>query len=295
MQRAFRWAATAMLSATIAGAEISETDLTLRTGQQAFVGTLVTPSGPPAPVVLLLHGFTGTRDELATDHVKDGVFAYTARALADAGFASLRIDFRGSGESLADLTFADTTFEGQIADAIAAVDYLKLTDAVDGDDIHIVGWSLGGLVAASVAGRVDGLDTVSLWNAVGDPEATFVGLFGSDLMQTGLDAAPDTVISTELPWGAKIELKGTFFDGIEAINPVEEIKGFDGALFVAVGAQDTTVLPENGARFIEAHEGPEKLWVAEMDHVFNVFSTETMLAELVAETIAFIEANDDSR
>jgi len=274
-----------------ATANAAESVVTLTSAGQEFVGTLMLPDGSPAPVALLLHGFTGARDELVTDHVKSGVFAHTASVLAEQGIASLRIDFRGSGESLADLTFADTTFEGQINDASAAVTYLQSLDSVNGEDIHLVGWSQGGLVAASVAGRGAEIDSLSLWNAVGEPTATYGGLLGADILEAGIAASADEVIAAKLPWGAEIELKGAFFNGIDSHDPVAEIEGYTGPLFVAVGSKDTTVDPANGGRFIEAHDGPEKLWEAEMDHVFNTFGTSETLDEMLSETISFIKAN----
>ena len=111
-----------------ASAEVNDNTVTLSSSGGDFVGSLMTPAGDPAPVVLLLHGFTGSRNELPTDSVSEGVFARTATRLAEAGYASLRIDFRGSGESTADLSFAETTFEGQVADALTAIDWLQASD-----------------------------------------------------------------------------------------------------------------------------------------------------------------------
>lgn len=281
-----------LCAATVAQAEVSEQVVTLTSDGQQVVGTLATPAGEPAPVVLLLHGFTGTRDELASDHVA-GVFAHSAKALGAAGLASLRIDFRGSGDSLADMTFADTTFESQITDAAAAVEYLAGLDAVDGDDIHVIGWSQGGLVAASLAGRGAAVDTVSLWNAVGNPMATYGGLFGEEILSKGTAGPDESVVPITLPWGAEIELKGAFFDGVASHNPIEEIKGYTGPLFVASGTQDTVVPPENGDRYLSAHQGEEVHWTAEMDHAFNVFGTAETLDEMLGETIAFIKKFDD--
>lgn len=292
MRRGFALVLAVASATAAARAEVTEQVVTLMSEGQEVVGTLAVPPGNAAPVVLLLHGFTGARDELASDHVP-GVFAYSAEKLGAAGLASLRIDFRGSGESLADMTFADTTFESQIADAAAAVAYLETLDAVDGQDIHVIGWSQGGLVAASLAGRGAAVDTVSLWNAVGDPMESYGGILGDETMAQGMSAAEDEVISATLPWGAEIALKGAFFDGVENHDPIAEIKGYSGPLFVAVGTQDTVVLPENGDKFIAAHEGEEVLWTGEMDHVFNVFATAETLDAMLAETIAFIQAHDD--
>lgn len=285
----FRSFAVVMLS--VAPALAGESVVTLSSAGQEMIGTLNLPEGAPAPVVLLLHGFTGSRDELASDHVPNGVFVYTASRLAEAGYASLRIDFRGSGESMKDMSFAETTFESQIADAQAAVAYLQGLETVAGDDIHVIGWSQGGLVAAALAGRGAGADTVALWNAVGTPMETYA-FVGDKTLAEGLAAAPDQPVQVTLPW-AEFPLNGAFFDGVETHDPMAEITGYKGPLFVASGLKDTTVLPHNGKAFVAAHEGPELLWEAEMDHVFNIFGEGETLTKMVSETIAFFDANQD--
>lgn len=103
-------------------ANAREQTVQIATDRGNIVGTLATPDGPPAPVVLLLHTFTGMRDELPVAATGEGAFARTARALKKAGYASLRIDFLGSGDS--DGAWEDTTISGQIADALEAVRWL---------------------------------------------------------------------------------------------------------------------------------------------------------------------------
>ncbi|MGI1664022.1 alpha/beta hydrolase family protein [Palleronia sp. KMU-117] len=258
-----------------------------------IVATLSLPEGDPAPVVLLLHGFTGSRNELSTESVPEGIFARTAARLADAGYASLRVDFRGSGESLADLTFAETTFEGQTADALAALEYLSAHEGVAGDDIFVIGWSQGGLVATAAAGRSDLPDAVALWAAVATPPSTYAGILGADLVDAAIAGDADTVHAVTLPWGAEIELKGAFFDGVATFDPAAEIADYAGPLFVAQGSLDDTVPPASAEVLIAAHDGPEELWVAEMDHVFNAFSTDETLEAMIAATIAYFDAHAD--
>jgi uncharacterized protein len=293
MVQAIRLATVLVTLPVMAFAQPVEERVELQSEGQTVIGTLALPGGDPAPVVLLLHGFTGSRDELPIPNTEDGVFSRTARLLAESGYASLRIDFRGSGESIADMSYEATTFEGQVADALAAVEYLQSLDQVDGGDVFVIGWSQGGLVASAVAGRSDGLDAVALWQAVGDPEATYGGLLGADSMAAGMAAAPDETITAALPWGVEIGLNGAFFDGIKTFDPVAEIAAYSGPLFVTKGMLDTTVLPEASDAFIAAHEGPGELWTAEMDHVFNVFTTTETLDEMVAATVAFFNAHRD--
>lgn len=276
----------------LATAQMTETTVTIERPGQDVIGTLALPDGDPAPAVLLLHGFTGSRHELATDAVPEGVFARTAQHLAKAGYASLRIDFAGSGEATGEMSFAETTFEGQIADALAAVAYLQSLDTVATDDLYLIGWSQGGLVAAATAGRSDAFDAVALWNAVATPRDTYAGILTEDTVMAGLAADDDETVPVSLPW-AEITLNGAFFDGLETLDPVAEITAYDGPLFVAQGSLDTTVPPVSADLYIDAHDGPETLWTAEMDHVFNVFVTGDVLEEMIAANIAFFDEHAD--
>src|SRR5579863_2729220 len=68
-----------------------------------------------APGVIFFHGFTGDRME------SHWLFVKCSRALAQAGIASLRFDFYGSGESEGE--FREVTLRGEISDARAAIEY----------------------------------------------------------------------------------------------------------------------------------------------------------------------------
>ncbi|WP_323010839.1 hypothetical protein [Paracoccus sp. (in: a-proteobacteria)] len=87
--------------------------------------------------MLMMHGFTGSKNEFTIAGTETGLYTFIADRLAEAGIASLRIDFTGSGE------WQDTTFSGQIADAVDAFDYLQVLPKVDGSRIGILGFSQG--------------------------------------------------------------------------------------------------------------------------------------------------------
>ncbi|MES2541874.1 MAG: alpha/beta fold hydrolase [Pseudomonadota bacterium] len=264
----------------------SEEAVTIDTPLGPVIGTLETPAGDPAPVVLLFHGFTGVRDELPVANTDEGVFSRTARLLAEQGIASLRIDFRGSGESPG--AFADTTFEGQVADGLAAIDWLEANAAVDGQRLAVIGWSQGGLVATAVAGRSDKPDALVLWAAVANPEESFGGIVGPETLAKGLEAG-DAALPVTLPWGAVVELKRGFFEGVTTFDPPAELASYAGPLFIAHGTKDTTVLPAAVDTFLAAHEGEEAKWIADMDHVFNAFTGPETLDQMVGETVAFLK------
>ena len=168
-----------------------------------------------------------------------------------------------------------------------AIDYLEGSDAVAGP-ISVIGWSQGGLVAASAAGRSDDVDALVLWNAVANPMETFGSIFG-DALDPAIAAEADETLDLTLPWGAEVALKGAFFDEVAAFDPTKELMGYSGPLLVAQGNNDTTVLPASADAFLDAHDGPEAKWTADMDHVFNIFATDADLAAMIDGTIAFLK------
>ncbi len=259
-----------------------------------IVGTLNLPDGvTKPPAILLLHGFTGSRNELEIPAVKEGIFARAARMWAEKGVASLRIDFMGSGDSEGD--YADTTMEGQVKQALAALDFLAAAPEVDKDKLALVGWSMGGAVGSAVAGRTEQeLDAVALWAPGTNMGSAMSFLVGSETMKKGF-AAGDGPVEATLPWGAKVTLKGPFFQSIYTFDPAAEITGYDGPLLVAVGTKDDVVFPQPAAGqvLIDYHEGDEELIVWPMDHVFNAFENAETVDKLIATTGVFIAKHLD--
>jgi uncharacterized protein len=109
------------------------------------------------PGVVLFHGFTGDRTE------SHWMFVKCSRALAQAGFASLRFDFYGSGESSGD--FREVTLRGEIADGRTAVAFLRAQEEIEPERVGLLGLSLGGTVAAALAPSVNA-KAVVLWSAL---------------------------------------------------------------------------------------------------------------------------------
>ena len=100
-------------------------------------------AGHPVPGVVLLHGFTATRD--------DRIDAFCER-FAAAGFAALAFDFRHLGSSggeprqLIDLG-------RQYEDCDAALDFMRAQPGIDGDRVVIWGTSFAGGHALDAAAR----------------------------------------------------------------------------------------------------------------------------------------------
>jgi dipeptidyl aminopeptidase/acylaminoacyl peptidase len=254
---------------------------------QRVVGTLCLPKGGPAPVILMLHGFTGARDEMLVTGVGEGVFSRSARRLAQQGLASFRIDFRGSGDSEGD--FSDTTYEGQIADGLAALKVLASEPRVQGSKIGLLGWSQGGLAAAAVAGRSNVPLATALWAAVADPVESLGGTMGADMLAAGLKAG-GVALPIHLSW-KDISLKQGYFEGMLAMKPLAEVAAYNGPLFVAHGWQDEAVLPHAAAKFLAAHKASQENWMEDMDHSFNATTGPKTLDRLLDATADFFRRN----
>ena len=141
-----------------ASATAQRRDVTFRgSSGEDLVGTLDLPGGPPHAVALFAHCFTCDRTSRAASRV--------SRALAGAGYAVLRFDFTGLGDS--DGSFAETTFTTNLEDLRAAARWL-------GEELEpprlLVGHSLGGAAVLAVAGELESVDAVAVLGAPSTPD-----------------------------------------------------------------------------------------------------------------------------
>lgn len=137
--------------------------------------TLTAPDGVRIPAVevrpattratiLLLHGITTQKDEFGE------FFVLLAHAFARAGIASLRIDFRGHGESPE--PSRHFSIASQILDTITAVAWLA---EPSGAKVHLLGCSFGSPPAIFAAAmRPAQVATLNLVCPVLDYDATFL-------------------------------------------------------------------------------------------------------------------------
>ena len=254
-------------------ATVTETIITFQSESQTVVGTLALPvrGAEPYPTVLMLHGFTNVRDELPVAGTDEKMYERAARVFRAHGIASLRIDFRGSGDS--DGAWADTTFTGQISDTLTAIDYLAATPVIDIDRLAVLGFSQGGLVAAQAAARDQRIRNVVLWSAVANAPDTYKHILSADTVAAGLASAGAPVpVTTQ--WGAQFELKTGFFADLFRFDPTAAIGEVEDPLLVVVGLHDTTVTPQPdyGELYLRYHAGDERLFAVDSDHVYNVLT-----------------------
>ena len=102
--------------------------------------------------VILLAGWGGTR------YGPQRILWQAARALAARGFSTLRLDFRGRGDSAGDPA---ATLDGMIADALAGANWLRARGITR---IHLIGLCSGGNVALGAAAQGHLTGDVICWS-----------------------------------------------------------------------------------------------------------------------------------
>ncbi len=95
------------------------------------------------PMVVLMHGFISSK--------RMPPIPYIAKALAEAGIASISFDFDAHGKSEGD--FVDMTISNEILDAKAIYEYACSLPFVS--DVALLGHSQGGVVAGMLAGELE--------------------------------------------------------------------------------------------------------------------------------------------
>src|SRR5215210_2993127 len=120
--------------------------VTLPSDGIALSGVLHVPdghrSGERVPAFLVLHGFMGSKDE---SHAE-----IQANMLEGFGYAALRFDMRGCGDSGGTRGFVQCM--DQVADTRNALTWLAQRPEIDPDRIAVIGHSFGAAVAVYTAG-----------------------------------------------------------------------------------------------------------------------------------------------
>ena len=220
-----------------------------------IVGTLVQPrTAGPHPAVLMLHGFGSKRNEVGD------MFKHTAQGLAGQGIASLRIDFRGSGDSAG--AFRKTTIDGQIADAERALAWLRKQKTIDKDLLGLLGYSLGGAIAVLATSRhADEIKSLAVWSPTAELQDDFLASLGEDTF----DRARRTgSASKDLGW-RKVTLDKGFFKSLDQWDVGGALLAFEGPFLAVAGTEDPLA---RHARALAQSVDRMAVMIRGADHIF---------------------------
>ncbi|MBI3042285.1 MAG: alpha/beta fold hydrolase [Betaproteobacteria bacterium] len=196
------------------------------------------PLGKARAYAIFAHCFTCSKDTRAAN--------YVSAALAEQGISTLRFDFTGLGGSGGD--FANTNFSSNVADLVAAAEYLR---ANHGAPEILIGHSLGGAAVLAAAPRIADARAVATLNAPFDPAHVLD-------MIAGTRAEIEATGEAEVTLGGRLfRIKKQFIEDIEQHRLTGEIRRMKKALLVMHAPLDSTVNIDNAAQIFLAARHPK--------------------------------------
>jgi putative redox protein len=217
------------------------------------------PATPPVAYALFAHCFTCSKDTRAA--------TYVAAALAERGIACLRFDFTGLGGSDGD--FANTDFSSNVADLVAAADFLRAQHRAP--DI-LIGHSLGGAAVLAAAAQIAEARAVATIGAPFEPKHV-LHLIKDEI---GEESTVDI-------GGRPFRLRRQFVDDLQRQDPSRHIAGLQKALLIMHAPGDDTVGIDNAARIFMAAKHPKSFVSLDgADHLLTRAADAAYAAEVLA-------------
>lgn len=265
----------------------TDTDVTIPAAGFSLAGTLTMPPAAAGrlkhPAIVLLAG----SGQIGRDETVAGISVFTqlAGALADRGFAVLRYDKRGAGQSGGR---AETvTLEDYADDAIAAVRWLASRKDIDSHRIALAGHSEGGAVAMIAASRDKKVASLVLIAASATAGAELVleqQLHMLDLMNTppaerqakiDLQRKIQAAVMTEKGWDAvppelRRQADSPWFRSLLLFDPAKTMKKIKQPILIVQGDLDKQILPHHADQLAALASARKKVRAAEAVHVPGV-------------------------
>lgn len=229
-----------------------------------LAGRLDRPLGRPRAFGLFAHCFTCSKDVFAAQRISTG--------LAERGIAVLRFDFTGLGNSQGD--FGNTDFSSNIADLVAAADFLRRSHQAP----HLlIGHSLGGAAVLRAAAQIPECVGVATLNAPFDPQHV-QHLFADALDRIRADGAAEVVLA-----GRRFTVRKEFIDDLMTHAPAETLRQLRRALLIFHATTDRIVGIENARLIYEAALHPKSFIALDgADHFISSRADANYVTELLA-------------
>ncbi|MEO0570094.1 MAG: bifunctional alpha/beta hydrolase/OsmC family protein [Bacteroidota bacterium] len=220
---------------------------------QELVGRLEMPVDRyPHNFVLFAHCFTCTKNLSAVRNI--------SKALTLNGFAVLRFDFTGLGESEGD--FADTNFSGNVEDLVAASNYLTQNHRAPS---LLIGHSLGGAAVIFAATEIPSINAVATVGAPSNP------IHVKHLLKSGIEEITEKGRAVVNLSGRDFTIKKQFLEDLETKSLPETARALRKPLLIMHSPQDDTVGIKNAEEiYVAAHHPKSFVSLDGADHLlFN--------------------------
>lgn len=222
--------------------------------------------GGKCPLVIVIHGFTG--------HMEERHIIAVAKALNEAGCATLRVDMYGHGNS--EGSFEKHTLYKWLTNVMTAVDYARSLDFVT--EIYLCGHSQGGLTVMLAAAMerdvISGV--IPLSPACMIPDLARKGTL------LGLNFDPEHIPEVLPAWGDR-GLGGNYVRVAQTIHVEEAIDRYSGPVLLVHGDADETVPTEYGIEAAKRYRNCKLVLIPGDTHCFDHHLE--MVTEAVADWI----------
>lgn len=222
------------------------------------------PDGPARAHALFAHCFTCSKDIFAASRI--------AQSLVEHGIAVLRFDFTGLGHSEGE--FANTDFSSNVADLVAAADWLR---SEHGAPALLIGHSLGGAAVLAAAGAVPEVRAVATIGAPSDPSHV-AGLFREHVPE--IEARGEALVQLA---GRPFRIRREFLADAAEQNLREKIGHLGRALLILHSPVDETVAIGNATGiFVNARHPKSFISLDDADHLLRRRSDAAYAANMIA-------------
>ena len=222
------------------------------------------PPAPPRAFALFAHCFTCSKDIFAASRI--------AEALAGHGIAVLRFDFTGLGSSEGE--FANTGFSSNVADLVAAADFLRAEHRAPS---LLVGHSLGG---AAVLAAADGIPEARAVVTIGAPADAghVVENFRADVDRIEAEGSAEVTLA-----GRRFTIRREFLRDVEGVRLAEGVAALKRPLLIFHAPRDATVGIENASAIFRAAKHPKSfVSLDDADHLLSRHEDASYVASVLS-------------
>jgi putative redox protein len=219
---------------------------------QTLAGVLHAPDvAPPRASAVFAHCFTCTKNIKAAVRIAD--------ALAGEGFAVLRFDFTGLGQSEGD--FSETRFSSNVDDLVDAAEFMSGRDQ---PPALLIGHSLGGTAVLAAAHEIESVEAVATIAAPADPEHVL------NLLDHKVEKIENEGSARAELGGQPVRISKAFIDDVRTRSVSDNLGSLRKALLVMHSPVDDIVSIDEAARIYRQALHPKSfVSLDDADHLLS--------------------------
>jgi hypothetical protein len=230
---------------------LKEIPLVFKCKVNHIFGILHLPKRKNPPLIIMCHGWGSNK--LGTHQ---GLFVKAARNLCKNGFAVLRFDFRGSGDSEGE--FEKQTIETMLEDLNCILNNLD-KNYVNTDKIGLIGHSLGGKISILKAAKDKRIKYLALWSTPVLHKEILSQAFVNEVRERKCLWLNDSGIAINIK-----QLESCLKN--EAIKSLKKVRV---PMLIVNGGEDISVPPSHAKKIYNNTNKPKKFVIIEgADHAF---------------------------